>query len=90
VAAYAYAHAGGPPPEELILDDYLTRFGGALNVLGRPLGAGEIFRMSTVKNIINWYKEREASPNWAAWEKMNPEKSKYLSEIHEEYIKHAG
>jgi hypothetical protein len=66
----------------LILDDYLTRFGGALNVLGRPLGAGEIFRISTVKNIVNWYRERENSPNWAAWEKVNKERAEYLASIH--------
>jgi hypothetical protein len=64
------------------LDDYLTRFGGALNVLGRPLGAGEIFRITTVKNIVRWYKERESASNWAAWEKMNPEKAGFLDEVH--------
>ena len=53
-----------------------------MNVLGRPLGAGEIFRISTVKAIVNMYREREASPNWPAWEKMNPERKAYLDEAY--------
>ena len=53
-----------------------------MNVLGRPLGAGEIFKITTVKNIVNWYRERENAPNWAAWVKMNPEKARFLDDVH--------
>ena len=53
-----------------------------MNVLGRPLGAGEIFRITAVKNIVNMYKDREASPNWAAWEKQFPERKAYLDEAY--------
>jgi hypothetical protein len=77
-SAYAFAHAGGQPPEELILAGYLQHYGGAVNVLGRPLGIGEIRRMSTVENIVNWYREREAADNWAAWEKLNADKKQNL------------
>lgn len=80
--AYAYAHAGGTPPEELILAGYLKHYGGAVNVLGRPLGIGEIRRMSTCENIINWYNERKNADNWVAWERMNPEKKDFLDMAH--------
>ena len=53
-----------------------------MNVLGRLLGAGEIFRITAVKNIVNMYKDREASPNWAAWEKQFPERKAYLDEAY--------
>lgn len=53
-----------------------------MNVLGRPLGAGEINRMTAVSNIVSMYKEREASDNWAAWDRMNEDKKKYLDEAY--------
>jgi hypothetical protein len=68
----------------------LTQFGGAINVLGRPLGAGEIYRLSTVLNIVNWYREREASDNWAAWERLNPERAKFLDDIYKLAVKEYG
>ena len=59
-----------------------------MNVLGRPLGAGEIFRITAVKNIVNMYKDREAYPNWPAWEKMNPERKAYLDEAYKIVVEH--
>ena len=59
-----------------------------MNVLGRPLGAGEIFRITAVKNIVNMYKDREASPNWAAWEKQFPERKAYLDEAYKLAVEH--
>lgn len=59
-----------------------------MNVLGRPLGAGEIFRISAVKNIVNLYRDREASPNWAAWIKANPVAAGYLDEAYKIAVEH--
>ena len=46
---------------------------GAVTVYGRPLGYGEINRMQVAENIINAYRSRAASGNWATWIKSNPE-----------------
>jgi hypothetical protein len=80
-AAYSYA-AGGSPPYEVILSGYLDRFGGALNVLGRPLGVGEIRRMVTCENIINAYREQNSSSNMVEWTASNPEKADMLNKAH--------
>lgn len=80
-AAYEYAD-GGQQPYELKLLSYLDRFGGALNVLGRPLGAGEMRRMCVAENIYKWRVEREKSESWAAWETDNPDKAEALHEAY--------
>jgi len=73
----AAAYAGGQP-YELRLLSYLDRFGGAQNVLGRALGAGEMRRMIVAENISKWRAERDKSESWAAWENDNPEKAQAL------------
>ena len=84
-AAYAFADGGPTPeepvpaPEELVLLGYLDRF-GVQAVMGRALGAGEIRRMTVAENIVKWYRERQASSNWASWATDNPDSSQVLLE----------
>lgn len=81
--ATAYACAdGGPPSEEMRLLGYLDRYGGAVNVLGRPLGAKELRRMTIAENICKWYQEREAANNVAGWATSNPQKAEVLHEAY--------
>jgi len=78
-SAYAYAD-GGLPSKEMQLLGYLDRYGGATNVLGRPLGAGEMRRMTIAENVCKWYQERESAGNVAEWTGSNPQKADTLHE----------
>lgn len=80
-AAYAYAD-GGPPSYEIILLGYLDRYGGAMNVLGRPLGLGELRRTTTADNICKWYQERNATGNIVEWTGSNASKADVLNTAH--------
>ena len=80
-AAYAYAD-GGRPSYEIELLGYLDRYGGALNVLGRPLGLGELRRITTADNIIRWYQERNATTNIVEWTNSNAMKADGLNTAH--------
>jgi hypothetical protein len=81
--AAAYAEAdGGPTSNEMRLLRSLDRYGGAANVLGRVLGAGEIRRMNAAQNICNWYAEREAAENMVEWTESNPQKAETLNLAH--------
>ena len=64
-------------PQELRLLSQIDRF-GALAVLGRSLGAGEINRMRQAENVVLAYQSRAQSANWATWAKDNPEMSSLL------------
>lgn len=75
-AAYAYADGGQMPPEIRLLHA-VDRF-GAQAVFGRTLGAGEIRRMMVAENIVNCFRARTASSNWAAWETENKAEAKLL------------
>ena len=77
--AYAYAEGDGPEPDELIAGRLVDRFGAAA-VYGRPLGYGELKRMLTAENIVNAYRARDASANWAQWATENPELNRLLNE----------
>ena len=46
---------------------------GAQSVFGRVLSAGEIQRMMTVERIVQGYKAKNASPDWAKWAEEHPE-----------------
>ena len=81
-SAYAYAD-GGLPSKEMQLLDYLDRYGGATNVLGHPLGAGEMRRMTIAENICKWYQEREDCENVAQWTESNPQKADSLHAAYE-------
>ena len=76
-AAYAYADNSGPIPQELRLLNAIDRF-GASEVLGRPLGAGEIRRMRLAENVVAAYRSRQNSTNWATWAKENPDMNHLL------------
>lgn len=87
--AYAYAEAAADPetnllpspPDELLLLQYIDRF-GVMAVLGRPvLSAGEIRRMITAENIVSAYRDRKTSKNWGAWAQEHPGASRLLGEI---------
>lgn len=80
-AAYAYAD-GGHSSYEIELLGYLDRYGGAQNVLGRPLGLGELRRMTTADNILRWYRERSAAGNVAEWTASNVDKADVLNTAH--------
>ena len=73
-------------PDELELLSLLDRYGGAQNVLGRPLGYGEIRRMNYCQNVIAWYRERAASSDdegradWARWAGEYPDRAAVLNE----------
>jgi hypothetical protein len=76
-AAYAYAD-GGHPSYEMELLGYLDRYGGALNVLGRPLGLGEMRRMTTAEHVFKWYQERQVASSFAEWAESNASKADVL------------
>jgi len=80
-AAYAQAD-GGPLSYELQLLGYLDRYGGALNVLGRPLGIGELRRLTTAENICKWYQERNSAGNVVEWTESNAGKADVLNTAH--------
>jgi len=63
----------------LILLGYIDRF-GAQAVLGRPLSAREIRGMVLAENLVNAYKERKASSDWAEWAADNPAMNELLNE----------
>ena len=47
--------------------------------MGRPvLGAREIRRFTAAENVVNAYKNRAMSDNWATWAKQNPEEAELL------------
>lgn len=77
-AAYDYAERGGQRPAELQMLAYLDRFGGAVNVLGRPLGAGEMRKMAMAENVVMAYQARSKSKNWAVWAQKNKAEAKLL------------
>lgn len=77
-AAYAQAASGRPYSQELILMDRLERFGGAMNVLGRVLGAGEMRRITLAQNIVTWHQQREQAGNVAEWTASNMEAATML------------
>lgn len=77
--AYIYAEGDceGAPPPDLQLLYAINRF-GAQAVFGRTLGAKEIKRMNASENIVNWFRERSKSQNWATWSKEHPEQARAL------------
>lgn len=75
-AAYAYAD-GGPISNELLMLQYSDRF-GALAVIGRTAGAGELKRMIAAENVVSAYHERARAKEWATWARDNPDKARML------------
>jgi hypothetical protein len=80
VKAAAYLHAeGGQPSNEILLLQYIDRF-GVHGVLGRKLYAREIYRMITTENILAAYRSSEQATNIATWAHENPKLSRILEE----------
>lgn len=69
-------------PYEMELLQYLDRYGGALNVLGRPLGKSEIRCMNIAQNIVNAYQEQNGAENIVEWTTSNPAKADLLHTAH--------
>lgn len=74
-----YAEGSSPRPEELIIAGYIDRF-GAQAVLGRVLSGGELRRIAQAENIVQAYRDRQKSENWAKWAQDNPEQAAVLNE----------
>jgi len=81
-AAYRYAEGGSQKPRELILYDYIRVF-GADAVMGRPLGAGEIRRMTRAALIVDAYQSRTHAENWAEWADNHKQEVAILNEAME-------
>ena len=78
-AAFRYAHEGGTPPRDLQLSILIRDYGVEAVLNRRYLGAGEINRMRMTERIIEWYRDRQHSPNWVEWAKSNPDASAALN-----------
>jgi hypothetical protein len=77
--AYAYAEGDGPEPIELDGLRAIRAF-GAEAVWGRPLGVGEMRRMTVADSIVRAYEARGAHPDgWVAWASANPGMSALLN-----------
>ena len=66
-------------PKEAAAIGYIEKF-GVQGVYGRPLGYWEIQHMLIVDNIINAYRSREQSDNWADWANKHKIENKILNE----------
>lgn len=86
----AYHYAAGiktdngmpsPPPNELILLSYIDRFGVEAVTGRKTLPFGDARRMITAENIIEAYRDRKRSGNWAEWAEKNPAGSALLMRI---------
>lgn len=75
--AFRYAE-GGPPTREILLLQYIDRFGPQA-VLGRPLYYREIRRLLMIENIQIAYKAQTASKDFAQWAKDNPKLAELLN-----------
>ena len=78
-AAWRHADEGAPAPPVYVVLGYIDRF-GAQAVYGRTLGAGEMRRMVLTENVINAYRARERSENWAKWVQENRQASELLAQ----------
>lgn len=79
-AAYAWRNDPDnyPVPDEVILSQYIDRF-GVQAVYGRTPGAGELRRIVAAENIIRIYDEATGAEDWVAWSKANPDNAERLS-----------
>ncbi len=49
-------------------------------MFGRPIGAGEMFRIVTSENIVRAYNARGPREKWAEWARENKEQSTLLNQ----------
>jgi len=68
----------GRMPEEIELSNSFKRF-GAFTVLGRPMSALEIKRISLAERVVNTCVERGGDLNAAVWMQSNPEKAEFFN-----------
>jgi hypothetical protein len=89
VRAYAYALGREPKPTELDLNEKVKRW-GVEAVFGKStLTVREMRDMDTAESastMIQWFKQRERSENWSAWEAANPDVAKFLNLLHKDYL----
>jgi hypothetical protein len=76
-SAYQFAE-GGSPTDELILGWSISKY-GAQAVYGRPLSFHEIRMLDLADNVVNAYRERERSENWAEWAEKNHARARILN-----------
>jgi hypothetical protein len=76
-SAYAYAE-GGPITDEIVLARSIERY-GTQAIFGRTLSFHEVRMITLANNIVNSYRERQKSENWAEWAGKYPEKAELLA-----------
>lgn len=77
--AYLFADGDGPEPRELDALRAIRVF-GAEAVWGRPLGVGEIKRMTVAESIVRAHVGRAThKAGWAAWAAANPGQNALLN-----------
>ena len=82
--AYRYAESGKHPPYERLYLAYIERF-GVKAVFGRDvLSLGEIQRMLIVDDVVNAYRMRKATKNWAEWAERDPYSANLIADIEKE------
>lgn len=60
-----------------MLSNYLDRWGaGAL--LDEPLSLDEVVAITATNNVVNNYRQRQSSKNWAEWANKNPTQNELL------------
>jgi hypothetical protein len=80
-AALAYARGEGDAPRAYILRQHIDIYGAAAVMNRTYLGVGEIRRMTAATNIINAYRSRAQSENWAEWSAKNPALAEILGQL---------
>jgi hypothetical protein len=76
--AYAYAEGSGKQPQELIELTLIDRFGVEAIKNRKYLNSKEVRSMLLTENVVNAYKSRKESENWAKWADDNREAQEML------------
>jgi hypothetical protein len=84
IAALKYARGEDMQPREYTMRRYIQIYGAAAVMNRDYLGVGEIRRMEVSAAIIEGYRSREASGNWAEWSAKNPDIARMLVELERE------
>jgi hypothetical protein len=70
-----------PKPNELILLSYIDRFGVEAVTGKNILPFGDARRMIVAENIVEAYRDRKKSGNWAEWAEKNPSAAELLRQV---------
>ena len=88
--AYAFLVDDAPLPFEMEFAHAVKEF-GVKAVTGKDILSVREIRDCVMcdyaQKIIQLYRAREASENWAEWEAKNPQQAKALAGAHEIYLK---